>query len=120
MAVRLAFLEAPTDEMSAVMQVPMFWPIISGHGDVEGDHAGGADGLEYAHRGGGALEQGGDRRSHGYAQKGIGEGGKHRLELRKILQRLHGGGHGVHADDSRPKPSTIWPTMRLCPPLMNM
>ena len=30
MAVRLAFLEAPTDEMSAVMQVPMFWPIISG------------------------------------------------------------------------------------------
>ena len=71
------------------------------HGDVEGNHAGGADGLEYAHRGGGALEQGGDRRSHGYAQKGIGEGGKHRLELRQILQRLHGGGHGVHADEQQ-------------------
>ena len=64
MAVRLAFLEAPTDEMSAVMQVPMFWPIISGMAMLKETSAGGADGLEYAHGGGGALEQGGDRRSH--------------------------------------------------------
>ena len=30
MAVRLALREAPIEEIRAVMQVPMFWPMISG------------------------------------------------------------------------------------------
>ena len=74
------------------------------HGHVEGDHAGGADGLQNAHGGGRTLKQGGDRCTHGNPQEGVGEGGKYRLELRHGLERGHGGGHGVHTDKQQAQP----------------
>ena len=72
-----------------------------GEGDVEGDDAGGGEGLQDAHRGGGALEQGGDQGAHHDAQQGIGEGHKEVAELRHILEGGHRSGHGVHADEQQ-------------------
>lgn len=69
-----------------------------GEGDVEGDDAGGGEGLQDTHRGGGALEQGGDKGAYQDAQQGIGEGHEEVAELRDVLERRHRGGHGVHAD----------------------
>jgi hypothetical protein len=120
MAVRLAFLEAPTDEMSAVMQVPMFWPIISGMAMLKETTpvvlmawSMPIEAEELWSRAVTAAPTATPRRG-----------------LEKAVNTDWNSGRffsGSTAEDmvfmpmnSRPRPSTIWPTMRLCPPLMNM
>ena len=73
----------------------------NGKGDVKGDNAGGGEGLEDAHRGGGALEQRSDQRAHQNTQKGIGEGHEELPEGGDVLEGGHSHLHGGHADEQQ-------------------
>ena len=71
------------------------------NGDMEGDHAGRADGLQDAHGGGGALNQGGDGGAHQDAQQGVGKGDKQLTEGGELLEAGDGAFHGLHADEQK-------------------
>ena len=68
-----------------------------GDGTAVGDDTGGAQRLQDAHAGAGALDDAGDQCAHQNAQQGVGEAGEQAGEPCLILQRQHRVGHGGHA-----------------------
>ena len=74
-----------------------------GDGTAVGDDAGGAQCLQDAHAGAGALDDAGDQCAHQNAQQGVGEAGEQAGEPCLILQRQHRVGHGGHAGHQHSK-----------------
>ena len=68
-----------------------------GNGTAVGDHTGGAQCLQDAHAGAGALDDAGDQCAYQNAQQGVGEAGEQTGEPCLVLQRQHRVGHGGHA-----------------------
>ena len=68
-----------------------------GDGTAVGDDTGGAQRLQDAHAGAGALDDAGDQCAHQNAQQGVGEAGEQAGEPCLVLQRQHRVGHGGHA-----------------------
>ena len=78
-------------------------------GGVKANHTGGAHGLEDAHRGRGALDQGGDGGTRQNPQEGIGEGDEELLEFGQILKTGDRALHRVHADKEKAQPQDDLP-----------
>src|SRR5699024_1407542 len=68
-----------------------------GDGAAVGDGAGGAQGLQDAHAGAGALDHRRDQGPHQHAQDGVGEADEQLGEPGLVLQGGDGVGHGGHA-----------------------
>ena len=68
-----------------------------GNGTAVGDDAGGAQCLQDADAGAGALDDAGDKGTDQNAQKGVGEAGEQAGEPCLVLQGQDGVGHGSHA-----------------------
>ena len=71
---------------------------------MEGNHAGGADRLQDAHGGGGALDQGGDGGAYQNTQQGIGKGDEQLAEGGELLEAGDGIFHGLHSDEQKAQP----------------